>query len=67
MEKTKADRLFALMVGSFPVYRCAGYMAAKDLLSDEHLTDLGHGPVYAASQAELFSIEELKSGFEKSR
>jgi hypothetical protein len=66
-KKPKQIDLFALMVGAFPVYRCAGYMTAKDLLSDEHLTDLGHGPVYAASQAELLNIEDLKNGFEKSR
>lgn len=59
-KKDKQIDLFVLMLGQYPTYRCMGYMTAKDLLNEERLTNLGHGPVYAASQAELSSIEELK-------
>lgn len=59
-KKNRQIDLFVLMLGQYPTYRCIGYMTAKDLLSEERLTNLGHGPIYAASQAELFSIEELK-------
>jgi hypothetical protein len=64
-KKPKQIDLFALMVGKFPVYRCAGYMDARILLTDEYLTDLGYGPVYAASQSELLDIEELKNEITK--
>lgn len=59
-KKDKQIDLFVLMLGQYPTYRCMGYMTAKDLLSEQRLTNLGHGPVYAASQSELSSIEELK-------
>ena len=49
----KAPDIYALMVGKFPTYRCAGIMRADELLAPERLTDLGHGKTYAAEQAEL--------------
>jgi hypothetical protein len=53
------------MVGKFPIYQCAGYIEAKVLMTDQYITDLGYGPVYAASQSELLDIEELKNEITK--
>ncbi len=44
---------YALVVGTFPEYRVAGWLPADRLLVHERLTDLGHGPTYAAEQSEL--------------
>lgn len=44
---------FCLMVGTFPTYRIAGYMSASELLNAKRVTDLGHGPTFAAEQHEL--------------
>lgn len=51
--------IFALMVGRFPKYRCAGFMKSEDLLKDGRLINLGHGEGYAASQDELEDIQSL--------
>jgi len=48
---------YALMVGTFPVYRCAGWAWASDLLNPENVTDLGYGPTYAMPQDKLNPIE----------
>lgn len=50
---------FVLMIGTFPKYRCAGFMPSTDLLRSERETNLGRGPVYAAAQDELQRIEDL--------
>ena len=49
--------LYALMVGTFPTYRFAGWMPSADVVTPERLTDLGHGPTYAVPQREL--VREL--------
>jgi hypothetical protein len=51
--------LFALMVGRFPKYRCAGFMDSSELLRDGRIINLGHGEGYAATQDELQQIESL--------
>lgn len=50
---------FVLMIGTFPKYRCAGFMPSEDLLQGDRVTDLGSGSVFAAAQDELQRIEDL--------
>ena len=45
------------MVGRIPRYRFKGFMPQRDLLKQNRLTDLGHGPTYAAAQSELLPLE----------
>ena len=45
--------LFALMVGEFPTYRFVGFKHCDDMLKEENLKDLGHGPGYAVDQCDL--------------
>jgi hypothetical protein len=54
-KKGKAP-LFALMVGTFPKYTFKGFMPADELLREERLGSLGHGPTYIADQAELVAF-----------
>lgn len=52
----KSDDLdaYSLIVGEFPgPYEFRGFMRSDDLLRQERLTNLGHGPTYAADQKEL--------------
>jgi len=53
--KTESVDSFALMIGSFPSYRFAGMMTAKELLSADRLGTLPGGKVvsYLANQSEL--------------
>lgn len=44
---------YALMIGTYPEYELIGYMACTELLTDEHLKDLGRGLGYVAEQHEL--------------
>lgn len=45
---------FALMIGEFPQYWFIGYMAAKDIMVDSKIIDLGLGDTFAAEQHELW-------------
>lgn len=54
-KRGKPPDAYVLMVGTFPRYRVAGFAPAPELLRDENLTDLGHGPTYALPQARLLS------------
>lgn len=45
--------IYVLMVGRFPTYRWAGWATAQELIREDNITDLGHGPTYALSQSEL--------------
>jgi hypothetical protein len=53
MWKNPAIDCYALMVGTFPNYRYAGMMSSKEMMQESRILDLGHGPVYAASQGDL--------------
>jgi len=52
-KKLKDADIYVLMVGDFPTYRFAGFATAQELLNPEKITNLGYGPTYALSQAEL--------------
>ena len=52
-KKKAPSDVFVLLIGEMPDYRIAGYAHAADLLHDDNLTDLGHGPVYAMDQEKL--------------
>jgi hypothetical protein len=52
-KKGKEADAYALMVGEFPTYRFVGWVTAEELLADENVTDLGHGPTYALPQHRL--------------
>jgi hypothetical protein len=51
--------LYALMVGTFPKYRLAGFMRAEDLIQEARLKDLGRGPSFAADQSELMKPDDV--------
>lgn len=46
---------YALMVGTFPTYRFAGWCRAEELIAPENITDFGYGDTYALTQDELRS------------
>jgi hypothetical protein len=45
--------LYVLMVGTFPTYRCAGFVTPAALFMAERLTNPGHGACYAINQRDL--------------
>jgi hypothetical protein len=45
---------FALMVGTFPAYRYAGYYPAHLVFDPANVKDLGRGPGYVIEQSRLF-------------
>lgn len=45
--------IYVLMVGEFPTYRWVGWVLSNELIKDENLIDLGHGPTYALDQHRL--------------
>lgn len=51
--KTPNGTLFVLMVGSNGKYVFAGCMDDTELLTEDHITDLGYGATFAANQSEL--------------
>lgn len=53
---------FALMTGPFPIYTFRGFIPTVEMIKDDRLRDLGHGPGYVADQYELLELEELESG-----
>lgn len=58
VDKCAGLDVYSLIVGEFPgPYEFKGFMKSEDLLRQERLTDLGHGPTYAADQKEL--VEQL--------
>jgi len=52
--------IYVLMVGEMPVYRCAGWTWADELLRRENIRDLGYGPTYVLPSAALHPWEELE-------
>ena len=61
--KTDAVDLFALIIGTFPTYRLAGFMTSAELLQPTRLKDFGHGKGYAARQDELLQLPTHLRGF----
>ena len=54
IDKINGLDMYSLIVGEFPgPYEFRGFMNSEDLLRPERLTDLGHGPTYAAQQKDL--------------
>jgi len=51
-DREKPDT-YALMIGTFPTYRYAGYATADKLICQESIKDLGHGPTYVLTQDQL--------------
>ncbi len=56
--------VYVLMIGVFPLYRCAGWAWGSELLRKENITDLGYGPTYALPQAALrpFVVQSSRPG-----
>lgn len=52
-KRINAVDAYALMVGTFPKYRFAGWCRADEVVNPDRLIDLGHGETYAIEQAEL--------------
>lgn len=52
--------IYVLMVGKFPVYNYRGFATGQELLVEENLGDLGHGPSYLLGQTRLHP--ELPTG-----
>jgi len=48
-----ASDVYALLVDDGPAFRFVGFTRATELFTDAHLTDLGRGPTYTMTQAEL--------------
>lgn len=54
INKSEGLDAYSLMVGQFPgPYEFRGFMKREDLLQPGRITDLGHGPTYAARQEDL--------------
>ena len=51
-EDSKVD-LYALMIGTFPMFRFAGWIEYENIINDKLLVDLGWGPGYCLPQHEL--------------
>jgi len=56
-KKDMSPDAYVLMVGEFPSYRCAGWIAANDLFALPQ-KDMGYGPTYAAPQSELRPLND---------
>lgn len=52
--QVKVD-IYALMVGTFPVFKFAGWIKYEDLVKDENVQDWGYGKTYMAGQDKLSS------------
>lgn len=52
-KRNKAPDRYVLMVGEFPTYRYAGEIEAENIMIEDNIKDLGHGPVYALPQSAL--------------
>lgn len=59
-EQKKCD-YYALVVGSMPDYRLAGWASASEIFDPARLTDLGHGQTYAIPQEELHKFKKTES------
>lgn len=59
-KKPKVD-IFALVVGTMPEYKIAGWMLATELIKEERLRFVGNNNVYAATQGELVDPKSLLS------
>lgn len=57
-KKPKVD-IFALVVGTMPEYKIAGWMLATELIKEERLRFVGNNNVYAATQGELVDPKSL--------
>lgn len=51
---------YVLIVGTFPLYRVAGWAWASELLTPGNITDLGYGRTYALAQDKLRTFTEEK-------
>ena len=58
---TRSDEVdaYLLVTGVFPEYQIRGFATKGELLSDNNINDLGHGPGYTLTQDKLHPIEEL--------
>ena len=59
LNATKFPDLYMLMIGVFPVYRCAGWATPEELCRKESIKYFGKGGAYALAQEELHPPEEL--------
>jgi hypothetical protein len=57
-KRPKVD-IFALVIGTMPEYRIAGWMLATELIKEERLRFVGNNNVYAATQGELVDPKSL--------
>ena len=49
---------YVLVVGSMPRYEIIGWAYAPEIINEEHLGELGNGPVYMMDQSELHSFPD---------
>ena len=49
---------YVLVVGSMPRYEMIGWAYAPEIINEEHLGELGNGPVYMMDQSELHSFPD---------
>lgn len=52
---------YALVCGTMPTYRIAGWCWSQELIAEANVTDLGHGPTYAVVQDRLRPFSALAS------
>ena len=50
---------YALVCGTMPTYRIAGWCWSPELIADANVIDLGHGPGYALQQDRLRQTDAL--------
>lgn len=60
--------LYVLALVALPTVHFVGFATAKELRAERHLTNLGHGPVYAMEQRDLRPFkEDLREGADRSK
>ena len=56
---TSDELIYVLMIGEPPKFRFAGWAWAGELLREENIINLGHGPGYGMEQADLHQCLEF--------
>lgn len=58
-ERTRLPDLYCLMVGQFPTYRVAGFVEAREILTEKRIDRRMSYPAYAIEQTQLVSLGEM--------
>jgi hypothetical protein len=56
----KRPMAYALLIGTFPTYRLAGFAPANELLQQSRLGSLGYGLTFIMPQEDLVTFERLE-------